>query len=75
MQHFLFEALAQQVSITSCCWPPPRPLLLVIQRNVTERVQMELQMAELVQAQLNMLCQIFPRWVGDVELAHNRPQT
>ncbi len=35
--------------------------MLVMQRDVTERALMEGMMSELMQAQLAMLCQIFPR--------------
>ena len=35
---------------------------MVIQRDVTERALLDGMMAELMQAQLGMLCKIFPRW-------------
>ena len=39
-----------------------RPVLVVVQNDVTERAQMEALMADFMQAQLAMLAQIFPRW-------------
>ena len=36
-------------------------VLVVMQRDITERAHMEKVMSELMQAQLSMLCQIFPR--------------
>ena len=41
---------------------PRSRMLAVMQRDVTEQVLMEGMMSELMQAQLTMLCQIFPRW-------------
>ena len=37
-------------------------MLLVLHRDVTERVQMESVMSHIMQAQLEMLCDIFPRY-------------
>ena len=37
------------------------PALLIMQRDVTDRAILEGMMSELMQAQLGMLCQIFPR--------------
>jgi ubiquitin carboxyl-terminal hydrolase 48 len=37
--------------------------LLVVQHDVTERVQLEAELAEVTDAQLGMLSEIFPRYV------------
>ena len=38
-----------------------RPVLVVLHRDVTDRVRMESVMSHIMQAQLEMLCDIFPR--------------
>ncbi len=51
------------ISVCVCVCVSCRPALLIVQRNVNERAQLESQLGELSEAQLGLLSQIFPRYV------------